>query len=99
VSLYGNPRWGDAGTLITFIPALIEDLVEGARVGGRLDKEMNRLVQRLFGLIRSISRTHHILRHGVGNKLVAFPPNVNRKFDVQSSRHVATSPKFSPREL
>jgi hypothetical protein len=83
----GHPSKADAGPFITLIPAFLEDILKGPHIGSRLDKEMRCLIQRLFCLVRGISRTHDIQRHGMSDKMVAFPPDMNSEFNIYILLH------------
>jgi len=43
---------------------------------------MNRFIQSFPGFIGRFPGTHNIQRHGVGNELVSFFPDLNRVFDI-----------------
>ena len=78
-----------------YIAGIVKNLFERPLVRSRRKEEVYCLVKSCTGIFRGSPTAHDIKRHGVGNILVPFAPNLNRVLDVHQ-RHHSTESLFRP---
>ena len=79
------------------IPSLKENLPKRTLVRSRHEKEVYGLIESRTCSLQRLPASHDVKRHGVGDKLIAFTPNLNCVLDVHRRYHI-TAGLSKPRD-
>ena len=70
---------------VVLVAAILENLFEGASIGGGEEKRAHGFIERVACGVRSGATAHDVQRHGMGHVLVSLFPDVDGRLQVHAA--------------